>query len=127
MIDRKRELTSHKCSDLNESINIQVQDEPGPGGANHKYRIVGSRPMESMNCVDLIRFQKGAVKDVGLNGISDEVLLAIVEDRLASFQDGPFACLENGTALDCVRSAIKALKLRTQDRISRGVEGHSKK
>lgn len=113
-----RKLTSHKCSDLNELIDIQAVDEPGPGGANHKYFICSSAWAMAM-----IEFQKGAVKDVGLNGISDEVLLAIVEDRLASFQDGDFACHENECALKYLRQAMGSLKARTQDRIKRGVEG----
>ena len=119
-----RELTSHKCNDLNEQIKIEVIDEPGLGGANHAYDI---GPVDSVWSDCKIRFQKGAVKDAGINGISDESLLAIVEDRLASFQDGDFACTDSGFALEHVTLAIMRLQERTRDRISRGVEGHSVK
>jgi hypothetical protein len=122
-----RELTNHKCSDLNESINICVQDEPGPGGANHEYHIVTVKRLSNFNKRTCIEFQKGPVKEVGVNGISDEALLVIVEDRLASFQTGQFACSPNECALSYVRAAIDEMKTRTRDRISRGVEGHSKK
>lgn len=119
-----RELTSHKCSDLNEQIKIQVMDEPGYGGACHAYDI---GPADSAWSECEIRFQKGAVKDAGLNGISDEALLAIVEDRLVSFQAGPFACGENKWALHHIQEALSHLKDRTRDRVKRGVEGRSVK
>lgn len=125
-----REITTHKCSDLNEAISVTAFDEPGPGGANHDYEIlaIGFRvtsPPKRRRCE--IHFQKGAVKDVGLNGISDEALLAIVEDRLKCFQAGEFACDENDLALTCVSWAMDFLKDRTRDRIERGVEGKSQK
>ena len=122
-----REITTHKCSDLNESINIVADDELGPGGANHRYRILVIDRFGSRNNTTYIKFQKGAVKDVGLNGISDEALLAVIRDRLASFQAGPFACNENESALELIDMAIGSLKARTLNRIERGVEGHSKK
>jgi hypothetical protein len=122
-----RELTSHKCSDLNESIAVCVMDKPGPGGANHEYHIVVVKRLSNFNKRICINFQEGAVKDVGVNGISDEALLAIVRDRLESFQDGPFSCKENEQAMHYVREAMRKLQERTKDRVERGVEGHSKK
>ncbi len=121
-----REIISHKCSDLNESINICVMDGPGPGGANHSYEISVHGGLGAIQ-FSPIEFQKGAVKDTGPNGISDEALLAIVADRLECFQAGPFECVENGFALEHVKMAIERLQGRTRDRIKRGVEGHSKR
>lgn len=120
-----RELTSHKTgSDLNESINVVVLDDPGLGGANYNYEISVHGNWGAIWRYK-IRFQKGACKDKfnGVNGISDEALLAIVEDRLAGFQDGPFACEENEQALDHVRMATERLRRRTRHRSERGVEG----
>lgn len=116
-----REITSHKDAGLNEKITVLAIDEPGPGGAHHQYVIkAGSVPTA------FIAFQNGGVKDVGLNGISVEALLAIAEDRLACFQAGKYACPENQEALDHVNGALKALQGRTADRAKRGVEGHLK-
>jgi hypothetical protein len=126
-LDRTREITSHKCSDLNENINVFSTDDSGPGGAHHKYNIIVVDRLSPQNGFSVIKFQKGAVKDVGINGISDEALLAIVEDRLECFQAGPFACSPNEGALNHIRAAMDELKTRTRDRIERGVEGHSKK
>lgn len=125
-----REIDTHKCSDLNEAITITVLDGPGPGGANHSYEIftLGDAAVSSSRgrrCK--IMFQKGAVKDVGLNGISDEALLAVVADRLDGFQSGEFACKDNITAANHVKMAMRSLRHRTFDRKRRGVEGHAKK
>lgn len=117
----KRELTSHKVNGLNEALRISVLDEPGAGGANHIYAIEfesAGKP-ESID----IQFQNGPINEAGVNGISQESLLAIVEDRLKSFQAGPYACEENAMALLAVYTAIAWLKYRTKGRIERGVEG----
>ena len=105
---------------------IIVTDEPGPGGACHQYEII---PVEGERTAPycLVKFQKGPVKENGVNGISNEDLLAIVIDRLEGFQKGEFACIENEIALHQLRSALAMLNFRTKERIKRGVEGTSQK
>ena len=124
-----RELTSHKVNGLNEAINIIVMDEPGQGGACHKYRvepITDDHPQGAINPCE-IRFQNGPINEVGVNGISQEALLSIVEDRLKSFQAGPYACRENAIALTHVQDAMHWLHHRTRERVARGVEGTNAK
>jgi len=116
-----RELTSHKVNGLNDALRIDVLGEVGPGGAFHCYSIVYVADLVP-HCQD-IRFQNGPIQEAGINGISNEALLAIVEDRLLGFQSGEFACELNGRALAFVRAALDALKLRTEGRVARGVEG----
>ena len=70
-----------------------------------------------------IVFQNGPVKEFGVNGISNESLLAIVEDRLLGFQSGQYACRENAIALTKLQESMLWLQKRTRDRIARGVEG----
>ena len=70
-----------------------------------------------------ILFQNGAIPEAGVNGVTQEVLLAIVADRLRSFQAGPFANDYNAAALSHVESALGALLDRTRNRMARGVEG----
>lgn len=120
-----RKLTDHILSDLNQAIEISVMDEPGPGGANHHYNLAMYRPDGQTCHFEDIQFQKGAVKEVGLNGISDEALLAISIDRLRGFQAGPFSCRENAVALTHLETALLWLQKRTRDRMARGVEGKS--
>jgi hypothetical protein len=53
--------------------------------------------------------------------------LAIVEDRLACFQAGAFACKENAEAITAVQAARKALGARVAARIAKGVLGANEK
>ena len=119
-----RELTSHKVSGLNEELDILVLDPPGAGGANHVYEISSEDDTEAY-CK--INFQNGPVAEHGVNGISNESLLAVVEDRLKCFQAGPYACRENALALTHLQEAMHWLHHRTRERLQRGVEGTSVK
>ena len=128
-----RKLTSHAVNGLNEALIIHVMDEPGQGNACHEYAITFNDPKlggqerspisdkHGRNC--LISFQNGPIAEAGVNGISNEALLAIVRDRLEGFQSGPYACETNQTALDHVVGAMESLASRTAERVARGVEG----
>lgn len=122
-----RKLDGHKVSGCNEALELGVLDEPGCGGANHKYVIYvpNDEFNEELNaslCVHL-NFQDGPVKESGVNGITHEALLAVLIDRLEGFQRGPFACVENQNALIHLNMAADNLKTRTLARVARGVEG----
>lgn len=112
-----RLLEEHKVNPANDQLNILVLDEPGAGGANHLYGI--SAPGNSW----VIEFQNGPILEAGVNGLTHEVLLTILADRLRGFQAGPFACTENHVALDHIEHALEQLKRRTAKRAARGVEG----
>ena len=124
----KRELTSHKVNELNEALRIEVLDLPGAGNACHRYKIVPpwKNPVEKypaenstmMRAACDINFQNGPIAESGVNGISNEALLAIVEDRLLGFQSGTFACRENALALTKVQEAMMWLHKRTRDRMA---------
>lgn len=127
-----RTLTDHKVNGLNEALEIVVVDEPGAGGANHVYEIytlakpevaAGGTGIESLK----IKFQNGPIQEAGVNGISQEALLAVVIDRLRCFQAGPYACGDNGEALMHCEDALRCLQRRTRNRLARGVEGTSAK
>lgn len=120
----RREITSHKVNGLNERLSIFALDPPGPGGASHEY-VVRVPLSPTMNAATSVKFQKGPIAEAGVNGLSNEALLAIVEDRLNGFQLGPYACPWNQTALYLIQAAMDALKQRTQERTARGVGGTS--
>ena len=100
-------------------VRTLVIDEPGDGGASHKYIVYKT----SGEHITTIKFQEGPIQESGTNGLTNESLLSIVENRLKGFQSGQFACPENQKALEAVSSALSALSKRTQDRKKRGVEG----
>ena len=122
-----RELTAHRVNGCNDTLRVEVRDEPGPGGAPHEYAIVNADPSsESFGPDEVIvalKFQNGPIKEAGVNGITHETLFAVLEDRLAGFQSGKFVCDENAAALMHTRAAMAALKRRTEARLARGVEG----
>lgn len=129
-----REITGHRVNGCNDSLKIEVLDEPGSGGANHLYNISGFDTKTNKSCPFVARygksadhstvlFQNGPIPENGTNGITHEVLLAILADRLESFQRGPYACAENHEALNHVRAAQGVLQRRTLERMARGVEG----
>ncbi|MFP5227560.1 MAG: ABC transporter ATPase [Acidobacteriota bacterium] len=125
-----RELTDHIVSgDQAVQLKITVTDDPGAGGANHAYSIEWDQPNHPDSVVGqcFIGFQNGPIRESGVNGITQEALLAIVIDRLRSFQAGPFANDCNALALEHCDEALNALQSRTWDRIKRGVEGTSQK
>ena len=121
-----RELTSHKVNGLNEALTIQVLDEPGQGNACHEYAIQYDDKTSCL-CVQTVSFQNGPIQEFGVNGVSNEALLAIVEDRLLGFQSGEYACRENAIALTKIQEAMMWLQKRTRDRVARGVEGTNAK
>jgi hypothetical protein len=130
-----RTLTDHIVSgDQAVQLEISVTDGSGAGGANHRYMIRGfdatgnpSEPVIQGDTYLKILFQNGPIKEAGVNGVTQEALLAIVIDRLRSFQSGPFSCRENAIALTKCEEALMWLQRRTVARIKRGVEGTHQK
>lgn len=92
-----------------------------PGQAIADYDVTTRRPpYPSVGCV---HFQHDTVLNVGIVGMTNERLLAMVIDRLRCFRSGPFACDENATALSLLELALEDLLLRPARRTARGVEG----
>jgi hypothetical protein len=119
-----RTINDHKVNPANDSIEIAVLDEPGAGGANHKYDVSwGPGEYQGIH----INFQNGPIAEAGVNGVTQEVLIAICIDRLRSFQAGPYACRENALALTKLEEAQQWLHSRTRARMARGVEGTHQK
>ena len=110
-------------------IEVHCLDGKGAGGAHHKYSIVRKEiDAEKGGQLELghIHFQEGAILENGVNGLTNEALLAIVGHRLECFQSGPFPCEENAEALEPINKAIAVLEERTAKRKERGVEGINK-
>lgn len=133
-----RKITDHQVNPANDKIQIAVTDEPGAGGANHRYELAGfdtkGNPSEigpdgfsSSFSKQVILFQNGPIAEAGVNGITQEVLIAICIDRLRSFQAGPYACRENALALTKLEEAQMWLLSRTRARMARNVEGTHEK
>lgn len=117
-----RNITDHIINPMNDQLQVAAIDKPGAGGANHVYDVKGP---DRSRADHRIEFQNGPIDENGVNGVTQEVLLAIVIDRLRSFQAGPFSCRENALALTKCEEALHWLHSRTRARMARGVEGKS--
>ena len=122
-----RAITTHHTNDVNKLLTLEAdaRDEKN-GNASHIYQISWPHPEcdpgTDMQAVEL-PFQHGPIGEVGVNGLTNEVLLAIVIDRLEGFQTSKWACEENAQALSYCKEALAQLELRTLARTARGVEG----
>src|SRR5690606_7928454 len=114
-----RTIEDHKVNPADATLVIQATDEPGAGGANHRYEITGMSFGNNPSLLDaaghhtqisdgrsVVLFQNGPIPDAGVNGVTHEALLAIVADRLRSFQAGAYSCRENALALTKIEEAM---------------------
>ncbi len=122
-----RTIKTHMGSSLNDDLVLIAMNPPDNQVAPCEYRISVDRPptrewLGRDTTLHVLDFHTGNPAD-GINGISNEVLLAIVRDRLECCQRSKFACDENKRALLNVILAMDALAWRTIKRKERGVEG----
>ena len=104
---------------------ILATDQPGPGGAHHRYQIVETGNLGRV--LGEINLQLGPEGEAGVNGVQHVDLLAIVQHRLDCFQRGPFASPINEVTCGAVGAAIASENTRTRRRQLAGVEGTSAK
>lgn len=74
-----------------------------------------------------VNFQEGPIKEVGVNGVCNEDLIAMVICRLEHFQKTEWTCRENALAITKLEEALLWLRKRTMGREQRGVEGTHQK
>lgn len=111
-------IVTHKTpisADPNNGIDLEAVTR-GVGGAPIEYRVsLTSGPLQQEFTLRFRTLQQ--------EGITNELLLAIVQDRLSGFQAGPCACEENTKAMEHVTQALHELKNRTARRDNAGVGG----
>lgn len=115
-----RTITDHIVNPANDKLVVIACGRQTVGGAPAAYQV--SIEGHTTVFADIV-FQDGAINEVGVNGLTHEVLLAIVADRLREFQRGPYANTYNEMALNSVLDASRWLHQRTLARMRRGVEG----
>lgn len=124
-----RTITHHSVPGKADTVTVEAVGDPGAGGAPVEYHLSWSEPVQGGSYSSLqttkLRFQSRPVPE-GINGITNEALLAVVLDRLQAFQQGPFPCQENREAIRSVFEALYWLQKRTVVRMERNVEGELK-
>ena len=112
---RKLEIGTEKYT------QVFAIDEPA-FNANHEYQVLNSKEPSAPE-LTFVKFQKGPIKESGVNGCCNEDLIAMVLDRLQSFQESPYKCRENAIAITKLEEALHWLNHRTAGREKRNVEG----
>lgn len=96
-------------------------DEDLEHHAPHHFQV---RPADdTQQLLTEVIFQKGPIKEHGINGIHNEDLIAMVICRLEHFQQSPFSSRDNAMAITKLEEALLWLRKRTIGRENRGVEG----
>lgn len=132
---KTREITEHQTNDCNRQIKIiamdvDVKENDTCKGRQSSYNIV--IPDKTNNVVyDADKendpasfnlfFQKGSTTKHGINGLTFEVLCAIMLDRMRYFQSTE---LKNDCNEECIKHLEKVIELqkkRADDRVARGV------
>lgn len=116
-----RLIISHQVGPVNDRLTIAAYDIATAGGACYRYHLTAPGST-GVDC--LLTFQHSDPAG-GIDGITNEALLAIVIDRLGSFQAGQFACRENAIAITKLQESLMWLQARTHQRMAAGVAGRA--
>lgn len=133
-----RTITDHRGSAANNELRVAAIDGDDHAYIAYRYEIEGFDATKHPANLDVVEgqsgphqctllFQEGPVDLAGVNGITDEALVAIVIDRMRAFQGGGLSCRENASALNHFEEGLMWLLNRTRDRQDRGVEGRNVK
>ena len=106
-----REITTHKVNALNEQLLLQAMDDLDPAGLALRYQVTWTNQRTATPGGLVVTFQDGTVDTAGTNGVSNEVLLSIVQDRLTTLQLSPTASSHYAQALTSVKEALFALEV----------------
>ena len=126
-----RQVKHLALTEVEKGITITCDDRDNEKGGNmsHRYTLSYKNDIPSSGVVEALdqrlKFQQGPVAEHGINGITNEALLAIVIDRLEGAQEGPYKSRYNALAINKIEEAVLWLSRRTLDRQARGVEGTS--
>jgi hypothetical protein len=120
-----RWINDHKGPGCNDHIEIMAAGVRSRGNAQSHYEVVLMKSGEVAKVLAELDFMSLPVSETDgePNGVTDEALLAVVVDRLRSFQGGEFRCRESAIAITKLEEALHWLDARSKDRKARAVEG----
>lgn len=106
-------------------LREMIHGEPEEEHHHYKKTHMRTSPDNEEMLFYEINFQKGPVKEVGVNGCQNEDILEILLHRMSQLQKA-FPCRENALAITKMEEALLWLKRRTELREKQGVEGLNK-
>ncbi|MCZ6868088.1 MAG: hypothetical protein O7G84_01130 [Gammaproteobacteria bacterium] len=127
-VGMEHEITRHRRTGGSANPAIRITAKPKVDGHCHEYEFnmlpmrIGDGTM-TPKVFACILFQDGIPAEVGINGTTEEALIAILIDRLERFNKGPYACRQNSLAITSLETAMHWLGDRTAERSEHGVEG----
>ena len=98
------------------AVNAISKTADGTDVEGHLYQVLAGPKFVHLE------FQMGAVKENGVNGLTNEALLAALIHR-TNVLNKRFPCRENALAITNMEQALMWLEKRTNDRKARQVEG----
>ncbi len=98
------------------AVNAISQLHDGTDVEGHVYQVLAGPQTTS------IEFQRGPVREHGVNGLTTEALLEVLIHRTEHL-NSKFPCRENAIAIQSMRAAALWFEARTNARQLRGVEG----
>jgi hypothetical protein len=126
-------ITTHQVGIVNEALVVnRLYQADGVAKAPVAYEIYAdeSKPLPSLPGVTVhttLKFHHGDPKEVGVRGLTNESVLAVLIDRMVCFQTSDMRCRENAIALTHLEEAMMWLQKRTRQRIASGIEGTQEK
>jgi hypothetical protein len=116
MVDVKHDLLTTKYTGVCREKDFKYNSP-------HLYHVRALHKPSACDLVGVIHFQEGPIKEVGVNGVCNEDLIAIVIDHLQHFQNSEYSSRDNAMAITKLEEAMLWLRKRTIGRENRGVEG----
>ncbi|ORE91015.1 hypothetical protein [Aurantimonas sp. 22II-16-19i] len=104
-------IDGHKIHPVSKMIDVATAGRKGASHAHAAYKVTLPDGTEI-----ILSFQTGQRGAGEANGLTNEILLAIVADRLRAFQGGPYACMENDHILMHVEEALNFSMVRANAR-----------
>ena len=107
-------IDTHHVEGYGYNINIKAVPVERYGLPSYTYQLTKDYADKSWyQYIKELSFQVGDPKVYGVNGVTNEALLAIMIHRLQRFQDNPKThCVENNEAIFYMKSAMDALYAR---------------
>lgn len=95
-----------------EHTEVVCLDELANDGAYHEYVVYEAVVEKDEDCRSFakVSFQKGLIKEVGVNGCQHEDVIAMVIDRLEHYQNGKYSCEHNRIALEHLQLSLAWLR-----------------
>ncbi len=81
--------------------SVMIHEKDFKFNAPHHFIVIKHTEDEEKKILGFqrINFQEGPIKEVGINGLTNEDLIVMVIERLEGFQNSEFACADNADAL----------------------------